>query len=110
MEKNKEFYQICGINATNEDFEKNGFRVISFGAVKREIMSILKTRELAYAHHLYNSLCGINEEFEAIDRQLENIVFKESRGGGGRVSIGWENGKRYLDYHSGVIYKWFKTV
>ena len=47
---------------------------------------------------------------QTLNNNLSKIVFKESRGGSGYTSIGWENGESYLRYHSGIFYKWFKPV
>lgn len=105
----KEFYEISSITATAEDFISNGFTVISFGQVKKVLMGILGDEETAHEHHLYNyPFTNDNEKLNSLSLKLQNIVFKESRGGGGKTVIGWENGESYLRYHSGIIYKWFK--
>lgn len=110
MGTKKEFYQIAGINTTSQDFINEGFKVISFGSVKNEIMAILKDKGTADKFHQWNEFIEPNNaEMKAIQRQLNNIVFKESRGGDGKTVIGWENGESYLRYHSGIFYKWFTT-
>ena len=43
-----------------------------------------------------------------LNKELNKIVFKESRGGKNFYSVGWENGNSYLRYHSGIGYRWFK--
>ena len=109
MTNKKEFYLITGINTTAEDFTKEGYKVISFGQVKKEIMTILKDERTALNYHNWNEFLNPeNLEMKELNTQLQNIVFKESRGGRGRQVIGWENGESYLRYHSGVIYNWFK--
>lgn len=108
MSNNIEFYQLCSINTTADQFIEAGFKVISFGTIKREIMNILGDKYTAHEYNLYNNIIGGNEKMKRIYDQLEKIVFKESRGGKNYQSIGWENGNSYLRYHSGIIYKWFK--
>ena len=104
----KPFYLIAGTNATAEDFTKEGYKVISFGQVKKEIMTILKDKETAYSFHEWNEFINPeNTKMKEIQSQLNNIVFKESRGGGQKTVIAWEDGESYLRYHSGIIYKWF---
>lgn len=106
--KNKEFYEICGINATNKDFEDNGFKVINFSMVKNEYLKIIKNKDVANRFHLYNNISDNDTELNEIYNQFDKIVFKESRSGGGYTAIGWENINSYLSYHSGIHYKWFK--
>ena len=104
----KQFYQICGINATNEDFTNEGFKVISFGTVKKNLVDILRDKETANKFHLWNKFIEPNNiEMNNILDKLENIVFKECRGNSHKRAIGWENGASYLQYHSGIHYKWF---
>lgn len=106
----KEFWELNSLDATNETFEKEGYKVISFGAVKKELMAILKDTETAYKYQKWNNILEPNNiEMLNLENELKNIVFKESRGGKGFYSIGWENGESYLRYHSGIIYKWFKN-
>lgn len=105
----KEFWELNGLNTSKEDFEANGFKVINFGMVKTELMKILVDEETANKYHLWNSIIEPdNKEMKAINEKLSQIVFKESRGGGGYTVIGWENGESYLRYHSGIFYRWFK--
>lgn len=105
----KEFYMIAGIDATKEDFEKEGYKVISFGAVKKTIMEVIKDRETYDRYNRYNyPFTTDQKDLNELSKQLQKIVFKESRGGGGRSVIGWENANGYLTYHSGIGYKWFK--
>ena len=47
-------------------------------------------------------------DLDLINKELNKIVFKESRGGKNFYSVGWENGNSYLRYHSGIGYRWFK--
>ena len=104
----KQFWEIAGINVTPETFKENGFTVINFGMVKKELMKILSNRETAVKYHLWNEISEPNnKEMVELNNKIKNIVFIESRGGGGRTVIGWENGESYLRYHSGIIYKWF---
>ncbi len=104
----QEFFEIADIDATNEDFEKNGFRVISFGMVKQELMNILCNRETATKYHLWNKISDPkNKQMKALNEKLCRIVFKESRGNKYSRAIGWENGESYLRYHSGILYNWF---
>lgn len=105
----KEFWELSGLNTTKEDFENNGFKVINFSMVKTELMKILSDGQTAEKYHLWNDIIEPdNLEMKTIKEKLSKIVFKESRGGGGRFVIKWENGEGYLRYHSGIHYKWFK--
>jgi hypothetical protein len=103
----KPFYQLNSIEATPETFTNEGYRVINFGMVKKEIVSILGNKETAIRFHLYNDITDNDPEMKDIKNRLELIVFKESRGDSNSRAIGWENGNSYLRYHSGIIYKWF---
>lgn len=106
----KPFYLINSIDAKADDFTKEGYKVISFGQVKAEIMNVLKDKETAIKYHNWNEVSTPdNLQMKEIKNQLENIVFKESRGGGGRTAISWEDGESYLRYHSGIVYKWYNT-
>lgn len=106
----KEFYEVNSINATKEDFEREGFTVINFNSVKQKYMEFIDNRELAHEFHLYHDLTDRDKKphLAKIYDSFERIVFKESRGGGGKCCIGWETINSYLQYHSGIIYKWFK--
>ena len=105
----REFHELSNPRNTKEVFINEGYQVISFGSVKKVLMDILKDKETANKYHLWNEILEPNnEEMIKIERQLENIVFKESRGGKNCYSIGWENGSSYLRYHSGIHYKWYR--
>jgi len=107
----QQFWELSGLNTTKEDFENAGFKVINFGMVKTELMKILGDIETAEKYHLWNKFTEPkNKEMQTLNNNLSKIVFKESRGGSGYTSIGWENGESYLRYHSGIFYKWFKPV
>jgi len=107
----QEFWELSGLDTTKEDFGNAGFKVINFGMVKTELMKILGDIETAEKYHLWNKFTEPkNKEMQTLNNNLSKIVFKESRGGSGYTSIGWENGESYLRYHSGIFYKWFKPV
>lgn len=104
----KQFYEICSIDATNSSFEQHGYRVINFATVKSEIMAIFGNGETAIEYHTWNNITDPgNTKMLEIKRQLENLVFKESRGNSQYRAIGWETAESYLRYHSGIIYKWY---
>lgn len=106
-----EFWEINGINTTNDDFEKAGFKVISFGMVKKELMAILGDIETASKYHNWNKITEPkNKEMNELNDKLSKIVFKESRGSKNCKAIGWENGESYLRYHSGIFYRWFNPI
>ena len=109
MKLQKEFWELSGLDTTKEDFENAGYTVINFGMVKKELMKILGNIETANKYHSWNEFKEPNnKEMRSLQNNLSQVVFKESRGGGGYSAIGWENGESYLRYHSGIIYNWFK--
>lgn len=99
---------------------------INFGMVKKTYLNIIHNEETANLFHKFCK-CWYDEKAEIpktsnmyltkeqADRmneiylQFENIIFTESRAGGGRIVIGEENINSYLQYHSGIHYKWFKN-
>jgi hypothetical protein len=104
----KEFYLLNSLDATPEIFIKEGYNVISFAQVKKEILKILPTKKSAENFHSFNRIIDKgNKEMETIADRLNGIVFKEARGGGNRIVIGWETAETYLRYHSGIFYKWY---
>lgn len=98
---------------------------INFGMVKKTYLSIIKDEETANLFHKFCK-CWYDENAEIpkesnmyltkiqadkmneIYTQFETFTFRESRGGKGYTAIGEENINSYLQYHSGIHYKWFK--
>ena len=105
----KEFYQLANkFETTKEEWEQNGFKVINFSMVKAEYMKYINNAELAERFHNFNYLADNDSELLKIHEAFEKIVFKESRGGKYSMAIGWENINSYLQWHSGIHYKWFE--
>ena len=114
----KEFYELANELAFEKDqstikkeWTENSFTLINFSMVKSEYMKLISDPETAEKFHMYNDITDRAEspDMAAIYDRFERIVFKESRGGGGRSVIGWENINSYLQYHSGIHYKWFRN-
>ena len=104
----KPFHELNGLDTTKEEWERNGYKVINFSQVKKEYLKVIDDEQLAHDYQMYNRYTTNKDKLmEEIYNKFQKIVFKESRGGGGRTVIGWENINSYLDYHSGIFYKWF---
>lgn len=107
----KEFNIINSLNTTKEDWESEGYKVINFANVKKEYLKVIDNIQLAHEYHSYNDITDSEKKphLKEIHNQFQKIVFKESRGSANHRAIGWENLNTYLDYHSGIIYRWFKN-
>lgn len=100
---------------------------INFGMVKKTYLNIIQNEETADLFHKFckcwyddnteiEKTCSMYLTKEQADRmneiylQFENITFKESRNGGGYSVIGESNINSYLQYHSGIHYRWFQKI
>jgi len=113
----KEFYELANDlifekseKKVHQEWNNNGFKIINFAMVKKEYFNIIKNKTIADKFHLYNDICDNDPEMKAIYNKFDKIVFKETRGNSVSRAIGWENINSYLRYHSGIQYRWFKSI
>jgi len=74
MKTKKQFWELTGLDTTKEDFENNGFRVVNFGMVKKELVAILGNAETAKKNNLWNKFTDPkNMEMQSLPRKILNL-------------------------------------